>query len=137
MKLKELTKEERGQAYVEFLIVMPLFLFLTGAIIGFGWLLWTHLGQMAYAQEAAAYAGKANDTAFGQAVAARFEAVSNVDFGQETEVYTLSPARGVWARAQYEGPALLLPRGFDREIEVGAFFRWERFYGGPPQGPFE
>lgn len=137
MKAKAILHNEEGQAFVEMLIVMPLVLLLTGAIIGLGWLLWTHLGQMAYAQEAAAYAGKAGDTAFGQAVASRFERVSNVDFGRETTLFFLPPARGVWARAGYEGPALLLPSGFEREIKAGAFFRREDFYGGPPQGPFE
>ena len=32
---------ERGQALLELVIILPLFLFLTGAIIGIGWSNWT------------------------------------------------------------------------------------------------
>ena len=48
MKLfKQAAAGERGQALLEMLIVLPLFLFLSGAIIGIGWAYWTRLNHTA------------------------------------------------------------------------------------------
>jgi Flp pilus assembly protein TadG len=125
-------KHEQGQALVEMLLVLPVFLFLTGAIIGIGWAYWVRLNHAAYAQDVTAMAGKANDVGAGQTWAARFMAGANVDFGVQTAVSPLVLQRGVHARAQYQAPALLL---WDLEaptLTAGAFSRWERFYPGPP-----
>jgi hypothetical protein len=131
-------RDERGQALLELLLVIPLFIFITGAIIGMGWAYWVRLNQTAYAQEATAQAGRATSVAQGRALAARFSAATNVDLDGQSSVLWLAPYRGVRAEAHYQAPALLLHRLRPPEIQAGSFFRWERFYGGPPDpGAFE
>jgi Flp pilus assembly protein TadG len=131
-------KHERGQALIEMLLVLPVFLFLTGAIVGIGWAYWVRLNHAAYAQEVTTVAGKANDIAIGDALAARFMAGVNVDFAAQTTVRRLTLQRGVQATARYQGPALLLWDLAAPEIAAGAFSRWEQFYPGPPApGAFE
>ena len=51
-------QKEQGQALIEMLLVLPVFLFLTGAIIGIGWAYWVRLNHVAYAQDATTMAGK-------------------------------------------------------------------------------
>ncbi len=131
-------QSERGQALLEMLLVLPVFLFLTGAILGIGWTYWVRLNHAAYAQEVTTLAGKANALAAGAAGAARFMAGSNVDFGAHTTVSHLTLQRGVQATARYPGPELLLWDLAAPEITAGAFTRWEQFYAGPPAaGAFE
>ena len=129
---------ERGQALLELLLVLPLFLLLTGAIIGLGWAYWVRLNQSAYVQDASTRAGKARSVAEGRLWAARFSAATNVDLDEQASVYWLSAYRGVHSQAHYQAPRLLL---YDLEapiIQTGAFTRWERFYPGPPgEGSFE
>ncbi len=131
-------RHEQGQALVEMLLVLPVFLFLTGAIVGLGWAYWVRLNHAAYAQDVTAVAGKANDVAAGLQWAARFEGGANVDFAAQTAVSPRAAERGVHATARYQAPAPLL---WDLEaptITAGAFSRWERFYPGPPSpGAFE
>jgi len=131
-------QREQGQALVEMLLVLPVFLFLTGAIIGIGWAYWVRLNHAAYAQEVTTVSGKANDTVTGDAWAARFMAGVNVDFAEQTTVRRLTLQRGVQATARYQAPALLLWDLAAPEITAGAFSRWEQFYPGPPApGAFE
>ena len=125
-------KHERGQALVEMLLVLPVFLFLTGAIIGIGWAYWVRLNHVAYAQDLTTMAGKANDVGAGQAWAARFMAGANVDFAAQTAVSTLALQRGVHATAEYRAPDLLLWDLESPVLTAGSFSRWERFYPGPP-----
>jgi hypothetical protein len=123
---------------MEMLLVLPVFLFLTGAIIGLGWAYWVRLNHVAYAQETTTVAGKTNSLATGQERAARFMTGSNVDFGEQTRIYHLDVQRGVHATARYPAPALLLWDLAAPEVTAGAFTRWERFYAGPPApGAFE
>lgn len=129
---------EQGQALIEMLLVLPVFLFLTGAIIGVGWAYWVRLNNAAYAQDATTLAGKTNSVDAGRAWAARFIQGSNVDFAAQTAVASLPLQRGVQATAQYQGPALLLWDLAAPGIHAGAFTRWEQFYPGPPApGAFE
>ncbi len=131
-------QDERGQALVEMLLVLPVFLFLTGAIIGIGWAYWVRLNHAAYTQEVTTVAGKANNLTAGQEWAARFMAGSNVDFTAQTQVYYLDVQRGIHATAQYQAPALLLWDLGAPDLTAGAFTRWEQFYAGPPApGAFE
>lgn len=130
--------KESGQALIELLLVLPVFLFLTGAIIGVGWAYWVRLNHAAYAQDATTMAGKANSLGAGQDWAARFISGSNVDFAEQTALYRLDVPRGVHATARYQAPALLLWDLATPEITAGAFTRWEQFYPGPPPpGAFE
>ena len=132
MKLfKQAAAGERGQALLEMLIVLPLFLFLSGAIIGIGWAYWTRLNHTAYAQDATVMAGKMHAPAGGESFAARFMRAGNVDLAGHTAIYWVQPRRAVGAQAAYQGPALLLYDLAAPEIETGAFFRWEQFYPGP------
>ena len=131
-------QKEQGQALIEMLLVLPVFLFLTGAIIGVGWAYWVRLNNVAYAQDVTTMAGKANAVDAGQAWAARFIQGSNVDFGAQTTVTPLTLQRGVQATARYQAPALLLWDLAAPEVTAGAFTRWEQFYPGPPApGAFE
>ncbi len=131
-------QKEQGQALIEMLLVLPVFLFLTGAIIGVGWAYWVRLNNVAYAQDTTTMAGKANDVDAGRAWAARFIQGSNVDFGAQTTVSPLALQRGVQATARYDAPALLLWDLAAPEVTAGAFTRWEQFYPGPPApGAFE
>ena len=131
-------QKEQGQALIEMLLVLPVFLFLTGAIIGIGWAYWVRLNHVAYAQDATTMAGKANAVDAGQAWAARFIQGSNVDFGEHTSISSLTLQRGVQATARYDAPALLLWDLAAPEVTAGAFTRWEQFYPGPPApGAFE
>ncbi len=129
---------EQGQALVEMLLVLPVFLFLTGAIIGVDWAYWVRLNNAAYAQDATTLTGKANDIDAGRAWAARFIQGANVDFAEQTALSPLTLQRGVQATARYEAPALLLWDLAAPEVTAGAFTRWEQFYPGPPApGAFE
>ncbi len=131
-------QKEQGQALIEMLLVLPVFLFLTGAIIGVGWAYWVRLNHVAYAQDVTTMSGKANAVDAGQAWAARFMQGSNVDFGAQTTVAPLTLQRGVQATARYDAPALLLWDLAAPEVTAGAFTRWEQFYPGPPApGAFE
>ena len=131
-------QKEQGQALIEMLLVLPVFLFLTGAIIGVGWAYWVRLNHVAYAQDVTTMSGKANAVDAGQAWAARFMQGSNVDFGARTTVAPLTLQRGVQATARYDAPALLLWDLAAPEVTAGAFTRWEQFYPGPPApGAFE
>jgi len=131
-------QKEQGQALIEMLLVLPVFLFLTGAIIGVGWAYWVRLNHVAYAQDVTTMSGKANAVDAGQAWAASFMQGSNVDFGAQTTVAPLTLQRGVQATARYDAPALLLWDLAAPEVTAGAFTRWEQFYPGPPApGAFE
>ncbi len=125
------TNPESGQAFLELLLVLPLFLLMTGAIIGVGWSYWNRLNHTSYAQEVVVQAGKAQAITEGEAFAARFMRAGNVDLAGHTAVYWMQPQRGVGAQAAYTGPALLLYHLAAPEIRTGAFFRWEQFYPGP------
>jgi hypothetical protein len=138
MNATQETNHESGQALIELLLVLPVFLILTGAIVGIGWAYWVRLNQAAYAQEVTAVSGKANSLAEGRAEAARFIGGANVDFGATTGVRALALHRGVAATARYQAPAPLLWDLAAPTITAGAFTRWERFYPGPPSpGAFE
>ena len=138
MKQTTIHEAEQGQALIEMLLVLPIFLFLTGAILGIGWAYWVRLNQAAYAQDVTTLAGKANSVVAGREWGARFTQGANVDFGARTTVQPLTLQRGVHATAQYQAPALLLWDLAAPRITTGAFTRWEHFYPGPPApGTFE
>jgi len=130
--------DEGGQALLEMMLVLPVFLFLTGAIIGIGWAYWVRLNHAAYAQDVTTMAGKANSVDAGRAWAARFQDGVNMDLSAQTGVTPQALQRGVHATARYQAPALLLWDLDAPEITAGAFTRWEQFYPGPPApGSFE
>jgi Flp pilus assembly protein TadG len=134
-------KQERGQAYVEFVVVLPGLLLLTLLIWEFAYFWWAR-----EVTATATFEG-ARQVAVGQSAARGYQVYDEVmrtglgRLSQEHEGYysiAMRPAyRTVQAQANvpYQWPTglgALMGGGLKLDLKSSAFFRLEAFYPGPP-----
>lgn len=137
---RQLAREERGQALLEFLIVYPLFFLLVLFVIAYGWWWWNQ-STAACAIHDGTYeaARREGDIGAGEAaVRAKLEAALGGTASAYAGHYSLSDVPGMRSvRGNiHKDHVIDIPWVGDVLFAVKAqsFQRKERFYGGPPAG---
>lgn len=141
------TQSRSGQAYTEFLIVLPGVLLLTLLAWEFAYFWWSRMVVSTATFEAARTVAGGQPVDEGYAI---YDRVLEMGMGRMADEHrggfhiTASPSgdlvgtRSVWAEAQvpYQWPSglgALMGGGIDLHLESSALFRLERFYAGPPE----
>ena len=136
-----LSRKRRGQAYVEFLVVLPGLLLLTLLIWEFAYFWWARNVTATATFEGARQVAVGRPAADGYRV---YDDVMFTGLGRMSQEHSggfslvVRPAyRSVQARADvpYRWPTglgALMGGGLELELKSAAFFRLEEFYPGPP-----
>ena len=136
-----LRRKRRGQAYVEFVVVLPGLLILTLLIWEFAYFWWAREVTATATFEGARQVAVGHPAARGYQV---YHQIMRTGLGQMAGSHqghyslAIRPAyRTVQARANvpYQWPTglgALMGGGLDLELKSSAFFRLEQFYPGPP-----
>lgn len=146
MRSRPLRKRKRGQAYVEFLIVLPGVMLLTLLAWEFAYFWWGRMVVATGTFEAARQVASGEPVAVGYAV---YDQVLTGGLGNLSaehqghfSLYRLPGSRSVRAQADVpwhwpSGLARLMGGDVDFRLRSSAFFRQEEFWPGPSGGRFE
>jgi Flp pilus assembly protein TadG len=136
--LRGFHRDMRGQDMLEWVIGLPLFLLLCGAIAFYGWLWWNQTTAAIAIHDGAylaAQRGGNTGAGFDRTMRILNAALGKASGNYRISIYEDETTRSVIGNI-YNNDIMRIPYigRMPLNIRAGSYQRWEQFYGGPPAG---